>query len=91
MNCYDIVGVRLYLYHRMSRPTTRSKNKRQKQGDDGVCANETWRYFRLFLCLVCEFKSLFSNGLCYYICPSIFVGKFTKPVLLLKMMLISCI
>lgn len=66
MNCYDILGARLYLYHRMSRPTTRSKNKRQKQGDDGVCTNETWRYFRLFLCLVCEFKSLFSNGIIIY-------------------------
>ncbi|XP_061346199.1 ubiquitin carboxyl-terminal hydrolase 26-like isoform X1 [Gastrolobium bilobum] len=27
----------------MSRPTTRSKNKRQKPGDDGACTSEIWR------------------------------------------------
>ncbi|KAJ1420139.1 Ubiquitin-specific peptidase 48 [Sesbania bispinosa] len=34
---------RLYLYYRMSRPTTRSKNKRQRQGDDGASTTEIWR------------------------------------------------
>ncbi|KAL5190121.1 Ubiquitin carboxyl-terminal hydrolase 26 [Glycine soja] len=40
---YVVVRVRLYLYYRMSRPTTRSKNKRQKQGDDGNGTSEIWR------------------------------------------------
>ncbi|KAK8465514.1 hypothetical protein PHAVU_009G100000 [Phaseolus vulgaris] len=34
---------RLYFYSRMSRPTTRSKNKRHRQGDDGNGTAEIWR------------------------------------------------
>ncbi|KAK7260825.1 hypothetical protein RIF29_27123 [Crotalaria pallida] len=31
------------LYCAMSRPTTRNKNKRQRQVDDGACTSEIWR------------------------------------------------
>ncbi|XP_047154328.1 ubiquitin carboxyl-terminal hydrolase 26 isoform X1 [Vigna umbellata] len=34
---------RLYLYCRMSRPSTRGKNKRHRQGDDGNGTVEIWR------------------------------------------------
>ncbi|TKY74650.1 Ubiquitin carboxyl-terminal hydrolase 26 [Spatholobus suberectus] len=40
---FSFLRARLYLCYRMSRPTTRSKNKRQRQGDDGTGTGEIWR------------------------------------------------
>lgn len=68
----------------MSKPTTRSKNKRQRQGDDGSGTNEIWRYFQLFL--VCEMKFIIPrfSPMLIVLCV-LHIGELTKQVWLLRM------